>query len=161
MKQLNRKAVLGIFLFVLFAVILSYVGLKTAEYKIDVTENSAISIPFSSKNTTVWWNVFESLDDKPVMMNDPAFSLESIDLSFLDFDSYNVILTQGYKLNKLVRTKKEKFPFMPYENNACTAHFSSRYYPDTVFVYLVDKKDSVNCDAKLDPKTTYVIDQEK
>lgn len=107
-----------------------------------------------------WWWVISHENSNCNSIYPPDFDYSCINLSDVDFDKYNVVLSQGREINKLVYIKSDIFPFLPL-NNAGRAYLSKNYYNNQVFIYLIDKNNKVKFDLKNNYEDNYVIDEKK
>lgn len=135
--------------------------LKYKEYQVKLIEYKSMECNiyyFNNKKPYVWWDVLHYADEKPNPLNNPVFSLDEIDLSQIDFNVYNVVISQGRKINKLIRVKEQNFPYLPMDKGTCRAYFDKNYYNNKVFLYLIHKNERVIFDLKCNPESLSIIE---
>ncbi len=135
--------------------------LKYKEYQVKLLEYKSIEYNTNFSNDKipyVWWDVLHYADETPNPLNSPTFSLDEIDFSEIDFNRYNVVISQGRKINKLIHVKEQKFPYLPMDKGTSRAYFDKNYYNNKIFIYLINKNEQIIFDLKCNPESLSIVE---
>ena len=158
-NRIARIILVLLLLLLIYNILNSY--LKNKEYVIDLIYlKQELCIKSEGvEEMRPWWGVLTNKGDN-IRFFPNEFRLEDLELSDIDFQNYDVIISQGRRINKLVYRKRTRFPYTIF-NHSCIAYLENSYFDNTVFVYLVDKKAGVFVDDLFMDNSQYIIELDK